>query len=113
MPTEMRGSGWRKLVSGGGRTTGAGRVQQRVRRLPARAVVWFVLALTPFGGQGYRSLWRELRRSLDPTTAPRARAATVKNARVRIAPRSISRRVSSKVPARIATSATLGVLRTL
>src|SRR6266511_1728730 len=170
MPTEMRGSGWRKLVSGGGRTTGAGRVQQRVRRLPARAVVWFVLALTPFGGQGYRSLWRELahggdegavtpsasglsqarrrlgvaplarlfarlrgpqaqpgaagsfpsglgatcrvgRRSLDPTTAPRARAATVKNARVRIAPRSISRRVSSKVPARIATSATLGAPR--
>jgi hypothetical protein len=37
-----------------------GRVQQRVRRLPARAVVWFILALTLFHGQGYRSVWREL-----------------------------------------------------
>jgi hypothetical protein len=38
----------------------AGRVQRRVRRLPSRAVVWFVLALTLFHGQGYRSVWREL-----------------------------------------------------
>jgi hypothetical protein len=37
-----------------------GRVQQRVRRLPSRAVVWFILALTLFHGQGYRSVWREL-----------------------------------------------------
>jgi Insertion element 4 transposase N-terminal len=35
-----------------------GRVQRRLRRLPARAVVWFVLALTLFHGQGYRSVWR-------------------------------------------------------
>jgi hypothetical protein len=40
-----------------------GRVQQRVRRLPSRAVVWFVLALTLFHGQGYRSVWRELTHS--------------------------------------------------
>jgi hypothetical protein len=40
-----------------------GRVQQRIRRLPARAVVWFILALTLFGGQGYRSVWRELTHS--------------------------------------------------
>jgi hypothetical protein len=37
-----------------------GRVQQRVRWLPARVVVWFILALTLFGGQGYRGVWREL-----------------------------------------------------
>jgi hypothetical protein len=37
-----------------------GRVQRRVRRLPARAVVWFILALTLFHGQGYRSVWRQL-----------------------------------------------------
>jgi hypothetical protein len=36
-----------------------GRVQQRVRRLPARVVVWFILALTLCHGQGYRSVWRE------------------------------------------------------
>jgi hypothetical protein len=36
-----------------------GQMQQRIRRLPARAVVWFILALTLFSGQGYRSVWRE------------------------------------------------------
>ena len=40
-----------------------GRVQRRRRRLPARVVVWFVLALTLFHGQGYRSVWRELAHS--------------------------------------------------
>ena len=40
-----------------------GRVQRRLRRLPSRAVVWFVLALTLFHGQGYRSVWRELAHS--------------------------------------------------
>jgi transposase IS4-like protein/DDE family transposase len=40
-----------------------GRVQQRVRRLPARAVVWFILGLTLFHGQGYRGVWRELAHS--------------------------------------------------
>jgi Insertion element 4 transposase N-terminal/Transposase DDE domain len=37
-----------------------GRVQQRVRRLPARVTVLFVLALTLFADLGYRSVWREL-----------------------------------------------------
>src|SRR3954471_22060981 len=36
-----------------------GRVQQRLRRLPARAVVWFILGLTLFHGQGYRGVWRD------------------------------------------------------
>src|SRR6266540_6967374 len=87
MPTEMRGSGWRKLVSGGGRTTGAGRVQQRVRRLPARAVVWFVLALTPFGGQGYRSLWRELAHGGDEgAVTPSASGLSQARRRLGVAP---------------------------
>jgi hypothetical protein len=37
-----------------------GRVQQRVRRLPARVTVLFILALSLFSGMGYRSVWREL-----------------------------------------------------
>jgi hypothetical protein len=37
-----------------------GRVQRRVRRLPARVTVLFILALALFSGQGYRSVWREL-----------------------------------------------------
>jgi len=37
-----------------------GRVQQRIRRLPARVTVLFILGLTLFSGQGYRGVWREL-----------------------------------------------------
>ena len=37
-----------------------GAVQQRVRLLPARVVVLFVLALTLFSGYGYRAVWRQL-----------------------------------------------------
>ena len=40
-----------------------GRVQQRVRRLPARVTVLFILALTLFSSQGYRGVWRELAHS--------------------------------------------------
>src|SRR2546430_5005606 len=40
-----------------------GSVQRRVRRLRARVVVWFVLGLALFGGQGYRGVWRELTHS--------------------------------------------------
>ncbi len=37
-----------------------GRVQQRVRRLPARVTVLFILGLSLFSGIGYRGVWREL-----------------------------------------------------
>ncbi|GAA0909599.1 IS4 family transposase [Virgisporangium aurantiacum] len=42
-----------------------GRMQQRIRRLPARVTVLFVLALTLFADLGYRSVWRELAHSGD------------------------------------------------
>jgi hypothetical protein len=38
----------------------SGGFQRRVRRLPARVVVYFVLALTLFGSQAYREVWRQL-----------------------------------------------------
>jgi len=60
-----------------------GRVQRRVRRLPARVVVWFVLALTLFGGQGYRSVWRELAHSEDEA-APAPSASGLSQARRRL-----------------------------
>jgi hypothetical protein len=47
-----------------------GRVQQRIRRLPARVTVLFVLALTLFNGLGYRSVWRELVHSGDVAGQP-------------------------------------------
>jgi hypothetical protein len=37
-----------------------GRLERRVRRLPARVTVLFILALTLLSGQGYRGVWREL-----------------------------------------------------
>ena len=37
-----------------------GRVQQRIRRLPARVTVLFILGLSLFAGIGYRGVWREL-----------------------------------------------------
>ena len=40
-----------------------GRVQQRIRRLPARVTVLFILALTLFTNLGYRGVWRELAHS--------------------------------------------------
>jgi hypothetical protein len=60
-----------------------GRVQQRVRRLPARVVVWFILALTLFGGQGYRGVWRELAHS-DADGAPTPSASGLSQARRRL-----------------------------
>ncbi len=40
-----------------------GRVQQRIRRLPARVTVLFILGLSLFSGVGYRGVWRELTHS--------------------------------------------------
>jgi hypothetical protein len=40
-----------------------GRVQQRIRLLPARVTVLFILALALFSGNGYRAVWRELAHS--------------------------------------------------
>lgn len=47
-----------------------GRVQRRLRRLPARVTVLFVLALTLFSGVGYRGVWRELVHSGDAGSEP-------------------------------------------
>jgi transposase IS4-like protein/DDE family transposase len=60
-----------------------GRVQRRRRRLPARAVVWFVLALTLFHGQGYRSVWRELAHG-DADDAPTPSTPGLSQARRRV-----------------------------
>jgi hypothetical protein len=64
-----------------------GRVQQRVRRLPSRVVVWFVLALTLFHGQGYRSVWRELTHSdTDGAATPSSPGLAQARRRVGVAP---------------------------
>jgi hypothetical protein len=64
-----------------------GRVQQRVRRLPARVTVLFILALTLFSGQGYRSVWRELtHNSADGGVTPSSSGLTQARRRVGLAP---------------------------
>lgn len=40
--------------------TRTGRMQQRVRRSPARVTVLFILTLSLLSGMGYRGVWREL-----------------------------------------------------
>lgn len=62
-----------------------GRVQRRRRLVPARAVVWFVLALTLFHGQGYRNVWRELTHS-DADGASTPSSPGLSQARRRVGP---------------------------
>jgi hypothetical protein len=64
-----------------------GRVQQRVRRLPARVTVLFILALALFSGQGYRSVWRELTHNgADPGVRPSSSGLAQARRRVGLAP---------------------------
>jgi hypothetical protein len=61
-----------------------GRVQQRIRRLPARVTVLFILALTLFSGQGYRGVWRELVHSGDAACDPPPSSSGLAQARRRV-----------------------------
>jgi hypothetical protein len=64
-----------------------GRLQQRVRRLPARVTVLFILALTLFSGQGYRSVWRELaHNSADAGVTPSSSGLAQARRRIGLAP---------------------------
>jgi hypothetical protein len=64
-----------------------GRLQQRVRRLPARVTVLFILALTLFSGQGYRSVWRELAHNgADADVTPSSSGLAQARRRVGLAP---------------------------
>jgi Insertion element 4 transposase N-terminal/Transposase DDE domain len=90
-----------------------GRVQRRRRRLPARAVVWFVLALTLFHGQGYRSVWRELAHS-DADDAPTPSTPGLSQARRRVGPAPLAAlfaRLRGPQAAHGAAGAFLGALR--
>jgi Insertion element 4 transposase N-terminal/Transposase DDE domain len=90
-----------------------GRVQQRVRRLPARVVVWFVLALTLLHGQGYRSVWRELTHSeADDASTPSTSGLSQARRRVGWAPLAqLFTRLRGPQAAAGAVGAFLGALR--
>jgi hypothetical protein len=65
-----------------------GRVERRVRRLPARVTVLFILALTLFSGQGYRGVWRELAHhgGADAGVTPSSSALAQARRRIGLAP---------------------------
>jgi hypothetical protein len=87
-----------------------GRVQQRVRRLPARVTVLFILALTLFSGQGYRGVWRELTHSggAGDRPAPSSSGLTQARRRVGLAPLAA---LFARIRGTRATVETLGAFR--
>lgn len=68
--------------------TETGAVQRRVRLLPARVVVLFVLALTLWSGYGYRAVWRQLVNGVPGLagTAPSSAALTQARQRLGVTP---------------------------
>jgi Insertion element 4 transposase N-terminal/Transposase DDE domain len=61
-----------------------GRVQQRIRRLPARVTVLFILGLALFSGVGYRGVWRELLHSGGVAAGPVPSSNALTQARRRV-----------------------------
>lgn len=61
-----------------------GRVERRVRKLPARVVVYFVLAMALFGDCGYRGVWSSLVAGLPRGSVPDPSAAALRQARRRL-----------------------------
>ena len=61
-----------------------GRVQQRIRRLPARVTVLFILGLSLFSPVGYRGVWRELLHSGGIAAGPVPSSTALTRARRRV-----------------------------
>jgi hypothetical protein len=61
-----------------------GRTQRRVRLLPSRVVVYFVLAAALFTGVGYRLVWAKLTAGLDGQVQPGPSASALRQARRRV-----------------------------
>jgi hypothetical protein len=61
-----------------------GRVQERIRRLPARVSVLFILSLSLFSGMGYLGVWRELTHSGGVAAGPVPSSSGLTRARRRI-----------------------------
>jgi hypothetical protein len=65
---------------------GCGRTEQRVRSLPAVLVVYFVLGLALFSGQGYREVLRKITVHLRPAGYRIATSSALSRARRRLGP---------------------------
>src|SRR5258705_7521995 len=62
----------------------SGRVQQRIRRLPARVTVLFILGLSLFSGPGSRGVWRELAHCGGGGAGPAPSSSALAQARRRV-----------------------------
>ncbi len=62
----------------------AGAVQQRMRMLPSRVGVYFLLAMTLFPGLGYLRVWDKLTAALDGLGLPRPSEKALRDLRRRI-----------------------------
>jgi Insertion element 4 transposase N-terminal/Transposase DDE domain len=63
-----------------------GCMQQRVRKLPARVVVYLLLAAALFEPAGYPAVWRKLTSALDGAALVKVTAAALWQARTRLGP---------------------------
>jgi hypothetical protein len=66
---------------------GCGAVQRRLRKLPARVVVYLLLAAALFEDCGYLSVWAKLTTGLDGLPLPRVTATELWHARCRLGTR--------------------------
>jgi hypothetical protein len=64
-----------------------GAAQQRVRKLPARVVVYLLLAAALFEDCGYLAVWARLTAGLGPITVPQVTATALWHARARLGAR--------------------------
>jgi hypothetical protein len=78
-----------------------GAVQQRLRKLPARVVVYLLLAATLFEECGYPAVWRKLTGALESLPVPTVSATALWHARTRLGVPRPSSTSSSSTRARV------------
>jgi Insertion element 4 transposase N-terminal/Transposase DDE domain len=86
----------------------AGRREQRVRLLPARVVVYFVLAMGLFGDCGYRRVWSALTAGWPRTVVADPSAAALRQARRRLGAKPLAL-LFDRLRGPVGTTATPGV----
>lgn len=85
-----------------------GRTERRVRLLPARVVVYFVLAMVLFGDCGYRGVWAALTARWPHTAVPDPSTAALRQARRRLGPEPLAL-LFDRLRGAVGTAATPGV----
>ena len=85
-----------------------GAVQKRLRALPSRAGMYFVLAMTLFPGIGYLKVWDKMTAALEALGLPRPSEKALRDLRRRLGP-APAKAVSETVAVPLASPWTRGV----